>query len=75
VARLAAYKWILWSVSLAVALGVLAMIGIAFVNMMAQRIAIRQSAARAQLRAEILRDMQKLHADTESFQPEPKVRG
>jgi len=68
VARLAAYKWILWSVSLAVALGVLAMIGIAFVNMMAQRIAIRQSAARAQLRAEILRDMQKLHADTESFQ-------
>ena len=61
------YKWPLWSFSLAVVLGMLAMVSIAFANMMAQRLAIRESTARAELKAEILQDMQKLHTDTDVF--------
>ena len=61
------YKWPLWSFSLAVVLGALAMVSIAFANMMAQRLAIRESTARAELKAEILQDMQKLHTDTDVF--------
>ena len=59
---LAPYKLALWAVALVALASFMGVAAIAFANMMAHRIAHREVVARAELKAEILREMQTLDA-------------
>jgi FkbM family methyltransferase len=62
------YKWILWSISIAVILSVFVLVAVAFANLMAQRIATRQNAAHADLKSSMMEEMrQAIQRDGESL--------